>query len=79
MANSADPDQLVILLLSGAMEHKKPGPEVIKTFFMLDSTEHENFPANKYENFHIYWQRKFHAQLCLAKKEVAIVHNWRFN
>ena len=37
--------------------------------FLLNIAEHENFPANKYENanycwhFHIYWQRKFHAQL----------------
>ena len=25
-----------------------PGPEVIKTFFMLNSTEHEIFSAHKY-------------------------------
>ena len=35
-------------------------PRVYKTFFMLNSAEHEIFPANKYENansnwhFHIY-------------------------
>ena len=35
---------------------------------LLNTAEHENFSANKYENanycwhFHIYWQRKFHAQ-----------------
>ena len=38
----------------------RPGPEVIKLFFMLNSAEHEIFSANKYENannswhFHIY-------------------------
>ena len=25
------------------------GPKIIKTFFMLNSAEHENFSANKYE------------------------------
>ena len=36
------------------------GPDVINFFFMLNSAEHENFSANKYENanngwhFHIY-------------------------
>ena len=39
---------------------KSPGPEVIKTFFMLNSTGHEIFTANEHENannswhFHIY-------------------------
>ena len=37
--------------------------------FLLNIAEHEIFSANKYENvnycwdFHIYLQRKFHAQL----------------
>ena len=41
----------------------------IATSFSLNIAEHENFSANKNENannswhFHIYWQRKFHAQL----------------
>ena len=64
-----------------------PSPEDIKhfscykTFFMLNSAEHEIFRANKYENtniswhFHIYWHRKFHAQLCL---EFASLSNLRF-
>ena len=25
-----------------------PGPEVIKTFFMLNSSKHETYPADKY-------------------------------
>ena len=43
---------------------------------MLNSAEHEIFSANKYENannswhFHIYQQRNFHAQLCLARKNL---------
>ena len=43
--------------------------------FLLNIAEHENFSANKYENanlswhFHIYWQRKFHAQLSWAWKK----------
>ena len=75
-------------------------PQGYKTFFMLNSAEHEifhsstsqitnnakfflakhnwawNFPANKYENanycwhFHIYKQRKFHAQLSWAWKKL---------
>ena len=45
------------------VEHEKvlsPGPQSYKTFFMLNSAEHEIFSANKYENannswhFHIY-------------------------
>ena len=52
------------------------GPEVIKLFFMLISAEHEIFSAHRYENannslhFHIYEQRNFHAQLCLARKNL---------
>ena len=40
---------------------------------MLNSAEYETFSADKYENaknswhFHIYLQRKFHAQLCVAR------------
>ena len=47
------------------------GLEVIKLslFFILrSSAEHEIFSSSKYENFHIYYQRNFHAQLCLARK-----------
>ena len=53
-------------------------PRGYKTFFMLNSAEHEIFSANKYENanniwhFHIYKQRKSHAQLCLARIIVCI-------
>ena len=42
--------------------------------FLLNTTEHENSSANKYENansgwhFHIYMQRKFHAQLSRVRK-----------
>ena len=41
----------------------------IANSFLLNLSELENFSANKYENaifcwhFHIYLQRKFHAQL----------------
>ena len=56
-----------------------------KSFFMLNSAEHEIFSGNKYENannsswhFHIYYQRKFHAQSCLARKIFAIVGNFSF-
>ena len=51
-------------------------PRGYKTFFMLNSAEHEIFSANKHENannswhFHIYQQRTFHAQLCLARKNL---------
>ena len=51
-----------------------PWSRVNKTFIMLNSTEHENFSPNKYENannswhLHIYWQGIFHAQLCFARK-----------
>ena len=46
---------------------------------MLNSAEHEIFSANKYENannswhFHIYEQRNFHAQLCLARKNLHLL------
>ena len=46
---------------------------------MLNSAEHEIFPANKYENansgwhFHIYYQRTFHAHLCLARKNSQVL------
>ena len=46
---------------------------------MLNSAEHEIFSANKYENansswhFHIYQQRNFHAQLCLARKNLQLL------
>ena len=45
-------------------------PEV----FLLNTAEHENYPANKYQNakqshFHIYKQDKFHAQLRSAGKK----------
>ena len=47
----------------------------IANSFLLNIAEHEIFSANKYENannswrFHIYWQRKFHAQLFWAWKK----------
>ena len=46
-----------MILKSQKSQH--PGPKVNKTFFMLNSAEHEIFSANKYENannsyFHIY-------------------------
>ena len=51
-------------------------------FFMLNSAEHGIFSANKYENannswhFHIYKQRKFHGQLCLAKMTLQLLVIW---
>ena len=64
----------IIIYVTGTVS----GPEVMKNFFfMLNSAEHKIFSANKYENanycwhFHIYYQRNFHAQLGLAKK------NWQ--
>ena len=44
----------------------------IPNSFLLNIAEHEIFSANKYENannswhFHIYLQRKFHAQLAFS-------------
>ena len=49
---------------------------------MLNSAEHEIFSANKYENanncwhFHIYKQSNVHAQLCLARKNLALFVIW---
>ena len=46
------------------LDKEQPGPEVIKLFFMLNSTEHEIFPAHKCKNankcwhFNIYEQKK---------------------
>ena len=53
-----------------------------KTRFMLSWAEHEIFSANKYENannswhFHIYYQRNFHDQLCLAKTNLQLLVLW---
>ena len=61
---------------------RKTGPWGYTTFFMLNSAEHEIFSAHKYENanycwnFHIYWQRKFHAQLYLARKNLQLLIIW---
>ena len=49
---------------------------------MLNSAEHEIFSTNKYENannswhFRIYEQRNFHAQLCLARKNLQLEVIW---
>ena len=46
---------------------------------MLSQAEHEIFSANKYENannswhFHIYKQGNFHAELCLARKNLQLL------
>ena len=51
----------------------------IYNFFKLNSAEHKIFSANIYENannswrFHIYKQRKFHAHLCLARKNLQLL------
>ena len=50
--------------------------------FLLNIAEHENLYANKYENanfcwhFHIYSQRKFHAQLSWAWKKFYNLGAW---
>ena len=50
--------------------------------FLHNMAEHENFSANKYENdnfcwhFHIYLQRKFHAQLNWAWKKFYNLGAW---
>ena len=54
------------------------GPQVINLLYaQLNSAEQGIFSVNKYENycwhFHIYWQRKFHAQLCLARKNLQVL------
>ena len=44
-----------------------------KTIFMLSLAEHASFSANNANAnscFHIYQQRNFHAQLCVARKNV---------
>ena len=56
----------------------KTGPEVIKHFFMLNSAEHENFSANKYENANYLLAEKFSCSAMFLKKEFAIVSNLRF-
>ena len=67
------------LKLCGQAGIRISGPKVIKHFFMLNSAEHEIFSANKYENankswhFHIYKQRKFHSQLCIARKTLQLL------
>ena len=58
-------------------------PRGYKTFFMLNSAEHEIFSANKYENvnnswhFHIYFlyllAEKFSFSAMFSMKEFAVV------
>ena len=49
---------------------------------MLNSAEHAIFSANEYENannnwhIHIYLQKHFHAQLCLARKNLQLLVIW---
>ena len=45
---------------------------------MLNSDEHEIFSANKYENDKNSWHFRiyFHAQLCLAKKNLQLLVIW---
>ena len=51
-------------------------PRNYKTVSMLNLAEHEIF-SNKYENdFHIYLQRNFHAQLCLTGKDLHLLVIW---
>ena len=39
----------------GVLDERNYGPEVIKRFFMLNSTEHEISSAYKYENANNSW------------------------
>ena len=41
---------LNLTITTGQKQGHKPGPEVIKLFFMLNSAEHELLNAHKYEN-----------------------------
>ena len=49
---------------------------------MLNTAKHEICAANNYENannswdFHIYLQRKFHDQQCLARKNLQFLVIW---
>ena len=65
-------------------------PRGYKTFFMLNSAEHENFSVNKYENANfnmkmptkvgifILIAEKFPCSAIFSKKEFRIVSNLRF-
>ena len=59
------------------------GPEVIKSFFVLNLAKHENVSADKYEipqylAFSYSSAEKFSCSVMLSKKEFAIVCNLRF-
>ena len=54
--------------------HSVTWPRGYKTFFMLNSAEHEIFSANKYENL----AEKFSCSAMFSKKKFAIVSNLRF-
>ena len=60
------------------------GPQGFKTFFMLNSAEHEVFSANKYENaknslaFLYLLAEKFSCSVMFSKKEFAIISNLGF-
>ena len=70
------PENAITFILTMYNINNEIRPRGYKTFFMLNSAEHELFSANKYENannswhFHIYLQRNFYAQLCLARKNL---------
>ena len=49
------------------------GPEVIKLVFMLNSAEHEIFPAKKYENANYLLAEKYSCSAMFSKKEFAIL------
>ena len=57
-------------------------PRGYKTFFMLNSAEHEIFSSNKYENANklafSYLLEKFSCSAIFSKKEFAIVSNLIF-
>ena len=51
-----------------------------KTFFMLNSAQHEIFSAIKYDSCHFSYllAEKFSCSIMFSKKEFAIVSNLRF-
>ena len=56
----------------------QPGPQGYKTFFMLNSAEHEIFSGNKLLVFSYLLVEKFSCSAMFSKREFAIFSNLRF-
>ena len=54
-------DESILKEINPKLNQLRPGPEVIKLFFMLNSAEHEILNAHKYENIKKF--STFQAQL----------------